>query len=421
MINFELPSLARTDGADLMEKIIADIINPKGLNYTNMYEKKGIDYSKYSCIMELTHDNVVNEWSKGKYALINWAAHGSYYAAFRMIWEKDDGDEIPEENEIRHEFFIHKDDTSKLSEEYPGFVFANSCNNGAPDEDSLGKNLIKQGSSGVISSSRIAFYRPGWEKVEDGRVDTLNYIFLEHLLIKNQCIGKALFDGKREYSIKFLWDSYEQQNLFDFNLYGEPSLYRKVTFLLITPTNLKAKILSTNKVELTWEDNSINEEGFEIERRKEGESYKQLATVTANTTLYIDTSVEPDTKYYYRVRAYRGKLTSEYSNEDYAKTISLISRGEVKIIGGENGYINPDRKEEAIISFVAESSGNIKVEIFTLDGYLVKELSKYTFGGQDYIKWDITNEDQEVVASGVYIIIIKGPGLDELKKVVILR
>ncbi|GEM_PF-6161561 len=98
-----------------------------------------------------------------------------------------------------------------------------------------------------------------------------------------------------------------------------------------------------------------------------------------------------------------------------------VNTGEIKIQGGERGYVNPDKGEIAKIHFKANNTGKVKVEIYTLRGQLVWKDSKETDGNEDYIQWACKNSEERVVASGVYIIYVKGPGIKTTKKITILR
>jgi len=85
---------------------------------------------------------------------------------------------------------------------------------------------------------------------------------------------------------------------------------------LCAPSNLQAQAASTSQVDLTWKDNSENEQGFGVERKDEGAaSYSFLATAPANATTYSDTTASEGTYYCYRVTAYTSNSVSPYSNE----------------------------------------------------------------------------------------------------------
>ena len=86
------------------------------------------------------------------------------------------------------------------------------------------------------------------------------------------------------------------------------------------PSNLTAEATSSDTIELSWTDNSDNEDGFKIERKEAGGTYSEIATVSANTTSYTDTGLNPNTTYYYRVKAYNSFGESSYSNEAHATT-----------------------------------------------------------------------------------------------------
>ncbi|MCS7202049.1 MAG: fibronectin type III domain-containing protein [Dictyoglomus sp.] len=90
---------------------------------------------------------------------------------------------------------------------------------------------------------------------------------------------------------------------------------------LPAPSNLVAKALTGTEVKLEWKDNSDNEEGFKIERKKEGEDWGEIATISANVTTYIDKGLKTNTKYYYRVRAFNADGNSSWSNEAEVTTL----------------------------------------------------------------------------------------------------
>jgi gliding motility-associated-like protein len=90
--------------------------------------------------------------------------------------------------------------------------------------------------------------------------------------------------------------------------------YLRNIALFPAPTNLVATVAGATTVNLTWVDNSTNEDGFQIERSLNGTNFTLLTTVAANATSYEDNSVIAATTYYYRVRAIAGTLNSVYTN-----------------------------------------------------------------------------------------------------------
>ncbi len=95
--------------------------------------------------------------------------------------------------------------------------------------------------------------------------------------------------------------------------------------------------------------------------------------------------------------------------------------GWVRIQGGDNGYVNPNKGEGLTIHFDAANAGTVKVKIYTLRGQLVWKTSKETDGEEDFIIWDCKNTDGTVVASGVYVLCIDGPGIKDIRKAVVLK
>ena len=101
--------------------------------------------------------------------------------------------------------------------------------------------------------------------------------------------------------------------------------------LLGAPSNQGASTLSKTTLSIEWTDNSLDEQGFKIERRMDGEIFTEIAQTGADLTTYIDTGLIPFTTYYYRVKAFKANEESSYSNEINAMTHDLT--------GGDTGPI----------------------------------------------------------------------------------
>ncbi len=97
-----------------------------------------------------------------------------------------------------------------------------------------------------------------------------------------------------------------------------------VVQLLQAPSDVKAEAVSDTQIRLTWVDNLTGETGFSIERKKQGGTYAEVGRVGANLTNYLDKELEPNTRYYYRVKAYDENKSSEYTQEVYANTKAKV-------------------------------------------------------------------------------------------------
>ncbi len=80
------------------------------------------------------------------------------------------------------------------------------------------------------------------------------------------------------------------------------------------PGNLTATAISSNRIDLSWTDNSTNENLFRIERSTNGTTFVQIASAGAGVTGFSDSGLTGNITYYYRVRAQNSAGNSSYSN-----------------------------------------------------------------------------------------------------------
>jgi Alginate lyase/Fibronectin type III domain len=94
------------------------------------------------------------------------------------------------------------------------------------------------------------------------------------------------------------------------------------------PSSLTAARISTSTstVNISWQDNSNNETGFKLERKKTwAGTYSQITgTIPANSTSFTDTGLIAGATYYYRILSYNPAGNSIYSNEDSVTTPIII-------------------------------------------------------------------------------------------------
>jgi len=86
------------------------------------------------------------------------------------------------------------------------------------------------------------------------------------------------------------------------------------------PSNLQATAVSESQIDLNWQDNADNEERFELWRKTEGEIWGLVSELPADTVSYSDTGLEPETEYFYQIRACNKDGCSKFSETASAIT-----------------------------------------------------------------------------------------------------
>jgi len=80
------------------------------------------------------------------------------------------------------------------------------------------------------------------------------------------------------------------------------------------PSNLHIQYVFSSAINLAWDDNSLNESGFFLERSTDGINYTRIQVLQPNTSSYPDIGLTTTTKYYYRICAFNAAGNSAYSN-----------------------------------------------------------------------------------------------------------
>ena len=84
------------------------------------------------------------------------------------------------------------------------------------------------------------------------------------------------------------------------------------------PSALAAVALSTTEIKVTWNDTSSNEEGFRVRWSIDDFATSTAVELAADTTSYRHTGLNPDTTYYYKVKARHDTL----GDSAYTPTVS---------------------------------------------------------------------------------------------------
>ena len=164
------------------------------------------------------------------------------------------------------------------------------------------------------------------------------------------------------------------------------------------------------QLSLSWADNSKDEEGFRIERKKDKQDkYEEIATVAPNVTSYTDLSAQAGTKYCYRVRAFNAAGSSTYSQEICATAPPEKASQSKDIINIYDVYrttplySQPSEDSQPVATIPA----GMKVQVVDILGDWLEIQSKYG-RGSGFIRKDSTVP--KATPSGVAIIKNSTPG-----------
>jgi len=103
------------------------------------------------------------------------------------------------------------------------------------------------------------------------------------------------------------------------------------------PSNLHTTAISLSEIDLTWKDNSDNEDGFKIEQKAaSGGTYAEAVTLSVGLTSCRVLALQCSTGYYFRVNAYNSLGVSNYSNEINASTETCPTNFPGGGLGGHN-------------------------------------------------------------------------------------
>ncbi|MFA5794169.1 MAG: SBBP repeat-containing protein [Candidatus Brocadiia bacterium] len=93
------------------------------------------------------------------------------------------------------------------------------------------------------------------------------------------------------------------------------------------PSAVALRVVTDSQINVSWIDNSNDENGFRIYRRiGMSGNYMEIFAVAANMVFYSNTGLTPGQDYYYKVVAYNDGGASAYSNEAQAvSTVTLPS------------------------------------------------------------------------------------------------
>ena len=185
------------------------------------------------------------------------------------------------------------------------------------------------------------------------------------------------------------------------------------------PSNLAATPINETSIEVTWTDNSNNEEGFLVQRKLTvGGTWADLTTVGADVTSFEDGSLVTGNEYCYRVRSFNAAGNSAYTAEDCAVPTGIeeITSGIPTDFSLFNNYPNPFNPATTIYFAVPEVS-YVEIKVYDALGSEVATLLADTKeAGYHNVQFDASN-----LNSGIYFYQLQAGSFSETKKMILLK
>jgi glycosidase len=183
------------------------------------------------------------------------------------------------------------------------------------------------------------------------------------------------------------------------SLYGDSEYSNVASALtpLAIPANLAATQVNLHSLNLSWQDNSVSEDGYIVERAivlpRRTTNFVEIGSTMDNVNTLLDESVLPRLTFLYRVKA-----TSVYGDSEYSDVLSaqlevrpfsmssyptFVHSGEVTItVSGEIEafkvtIINRFGEVQEILNFEGPGTYNLDVSDYGRGMYLIKATSPY--------------------------------------------
>jgi len=225
--NEDRTGYAAVNGSEWGNYCKADIFTAAGATSSRGYEKSGLAPVGAACEFALSRDNLISQWNGGC-GFLTWWGHGSNTGAYRKYWAADDGDGVPEGGEMSWQTFIDTSDTPSISANVFPIAFQCSCLNGYPeDATNLQYALLKRGAIAAVGASRVSWYAVAtWATSFAGQVgDNASYAYYmpKKMVLEGMSVGEANCWCRRTFGRAWA-DGSSYMNVFDFNVYGDPSL-----------------------------------------------------------------------------------------------------------------------------------------------------------------------------------------------------
>lgn len=171
------------------------------------------------------------------------------------------------------------------------------------------------------------------------------------------------------------------------------------------PSNLTAT--PTNSIELNWQDNSNNEDGFHVESATDANGpWSIIYTTAANETSYLHTGLTNGVEYFYRVKAFNANGESAYSNTASAIE-GIVGIAEAKML---QQIVFPNPAKEVVYIYTPEKAS---VEVTDVAG---KVVFRTISANNQKISFDVSN-----LLNGIYFVHTKHNNNSHIQKLLVIK
>lgn len=270
---------ASTDGAYLGEGMKNDYLTTAGFSTWTQYQQGGlcaVADSSFTSDEDLVDGEALNRWAANPYGMVWWWGHGSTTGAYVGYSGCGWGG------------ILYASQTPTLDDTHPSFVYQNSCTNGYPESSgNLGASLLRNGAIATVSAGRVSWYAVAswgtWLKYFADNA-SIGYYYGYELSANEKDAGTALFDVKSDMGANLYtyWDGCHMMNLFDFNLYGDPSISLSsrgsAAPASLTPTSPgTGSLIIGSTLDVTWTSTGLSGKFINVILLKDGAAVGTIA------------------------------------------------------------------------------------------------------------------------------------------------
>lgn len=214
----------KTDGASLTEAINRDIMSSYGYKIHRLYEISGNSPSIYRSEIPLKKLNFEKLLQTNPYDIVVWEGHGSSTSLETKIWNADQNQNNKAEKREITKYPILNQSSFNLPIKSKGIFITGSCSSMYPMDSNFGSMVLRAGFSAFIGGTSINWYADGWSQLTNGGNQSIMYLTLRNMILRNDTIGESLYKAIDESAKKIVLGSRDYQNFYSFNLYGDPAM-----------------------------------------------------------------------------------------------------------------------------------------------------------------------------------------------------